>query len=761
MDKTNRRYPYSNHNVNQDAMRTSKCPPNLIGGAGAIDTPVESNTKFGLGKTFNSKAISAEVDKTSLKETRKIYDDFMRVNIDIARINKEIDSFWKALRSTEQIISKANANFNLSGIKSTLHQGFDGVMLEKEDVQGRSSIDQAALDENDCDNQLDAPLSGNSTKRLLHEWFINAPQDLNRMLVEQKYGEFVHLIQDVESFCRSEDSKHPYDADTMARQKEILQDVLKLKKSMVEKLKRFIVKAPNSKLWGAPEKYRRLKLLVALRRFKDAAKLFTQMQVDISREELKKVKASGSVLAYIHELSVTFFHALHNSRRDFVLLFEDRDITTDVNDSCHGGKDIHDIEINNRTAISNILNWEMDQMKVFVSIISRQMHLGTSELCSSSVAYFRKLSGDSSWTTMPHTSDTCGPFEFISSCLDIIFKVILVPSFSSIRGERIHDAQQTSILSYMMMPELRKLIELFVDTMISESAYQTKKETWSYKYQCKLISYNSYRMLSEENDMRIVTSIDDRSQRLYGNPLFDYEATASDQISLTQGKLITVLQKSKGWSGGIDENGKVGYFPTAYVQIVSTPAQYVMNSSVTSMAQQQEMAIENVTEEDIIPSYAWLQNITAYYLQEMFILFRMAAKKSSYSKNTELLAEDISQISSDHSYTQADVCELVDDIVSGLMKFIVNYFKLFETSVMNKINKSSTSSSSSISQKQIQNIVTVIDDLKIRFIPSLLRVVENAFKQNNESNELRPGDVMRIVRGKIEKIRLLIVAISK
>ena len=308
----------------------------------------------------------------------------------------------------------------------------------------------------------------------------------------------------------------------------------------------------------------------------------------------------------------------------------------------------------------------------------------------------------------------------------------------------------------MLIPELRKLIELFVETMMSESAHQMKKETWSYKHPCKLISYNSYKIFSEEKNGKLTTStIDDQTQKLYGNPLYDYQATAPDQISLNQGKLITVLQKSEGWSGGIDENGKVGYFPTAYVQIVSTPSQYIVNSSTTSLAQQQEMAVEKVIEQDIIPFYAWLQNVTGYYLQEIFILFQMATKKTSLSK--QAIEESFPEISVSHSllstytYTPADICDLIDDVVSGLMKFLVNYFKLFEMSIMNKIN------TSSISQVQIENIITVIDDVKSIFLPSLLRVLENAFKgRMKKSNDFKPSVVMRIIGGKLEKIRLLL-----
>ena len=48
---------------------------------------------------------------------------------------------------------------------------------------------------------------------------------------------------------------------------------------------------------------------------------WTEQKIVELPHEKKKVKTSGSELAYIHDLSVTFFCTLHNSHREFVELF--------------------------------------------------------------------------------------------------------------------------------------------------------------------------------------------------------------------------------------------------------------------------------------------------------------------------------------------------------------------------------------------------------------------------------------------------------
>ena len=54
-----------------------------------------------------------------------------------------------------------------------------------------------------------------------------------------------------------------------------------------------------------------------------------------------------------------------------------------------------------------------------------------------------------------------------------------------------------------------------------------------------------------------------------GTALYDYEATDSDQLSLSSGQRVRVLEHLEGgWSyGEVLGSGEHGHFPTEYVQL--------------------------------------------------------------------------------------------------------------------------------------------------------------------------------------------------
>lgn len=53
--------------------------------------------------------------------------------------------------------------------------------------------------------------------------------------------------------------------------------------------------------------------------------------------------------------------------------------------------------------------------------------------------------------------------------------------------------------------------------------------------------------------------------------LYNYEATDSDELSITEGEELEILEKDgDGWCKGRNKTGKVGYFPESYVEVGST-----------------------------------------------------------------------------------------------------------------------------------------------------------------------------------------------
>ena len=47
--------------------------------------------------------------------------------------------------------------------------------------------------------------------------------------------------------------------------------------------------------------------------------------------------------------------------------------------------------------------------------------------------------------------------------------------------------------------------------------------------------------------------------------LFDYESTEENQLCVTAGENLTVLQETEEWIEGQTEDGRIGWIPTSFV----------------------------------------------------------------------------------------------------------------------------------------------------------------------------------------------------
>eukprot|EP00042_Codosiga_hollandica_P042283 m.385955 g.385955 ORF g.385955 m.385955 type:complete len:236 (+) comp56294_c0_seq7:154-861(+) len=64
-----------------------------------------------------------------------------------------------------------------------------------------------------------------------------------------------------------------------------------------------------------------------------------------------------------------------------------------------------------------------------------------------------------------------------------------------------------------------------------------------------------------------VVDVYDREMPVHYVVLYDYEATQPDDLTLVEGSsLLLLLERSDGWSQGINAQGQLGFFPHSYVR---------------------------------------------------------------------------------------------------------------------------------------------------------------------------------------------------
>jgi len=64
-------------------------------------------------------------------------------------------------------------------------------------------------------------------------------------------------------------------------------------------------------------------------------------------------------------------------------------------------------------------------------------------------------------------------------------------------------------------------------------------------------------------------SLEYRNGRKY-RVLFDYDAEASEELTIREGQIVAVLDESDGYFRGVNNEGQVGKFPSIFVEACSS-----------------------------------------------------------------------------------------------------------------------------------------------------------------------------------------------
>ena len=231
------------------------------------------------------------------------------------------------------------------------------------------------------------------------------------------------------------------------------------------KLIYLIESLPRSPLWGMQILMRYLKLLIELGHHNEAVQLFSKSQLNLVRFELRKVKVTGDAMAFIQELSYVFFGIVRDSCRKYTWLF------TANGDNCESFE---------HSALSHFLSWTKVQIEIFVTDVSRQLQLLVTEQCTLSMDVLRTQAAhrieDLENYPFLYPSETHGPLGMVALCINEIFGIAMNTSLSPLDVMETHHNSEKShaynMLAFLLVPELRKIIEIFVESLVTETNNQ-------------------------------------------------------------------------------------------------------------------------------------------------------------------------------------------------------------------------------------------------------------------------------------------------
>ena len=181
--------------------------------------------------------------------------------------------------------------------------------------------------------------------------------------------------------------------------------------------------------------------------------------------------------------------------------------------------------------------------------------------------------------------------------------------------------------------------------------------------------------------------------------------------------ILISITNTPGWSGGIDSTGKVGYFPTDYVQILATDTEASgaepPATATQSMNQGQSLDLLDISlnesQETVAASssYGWLVTVISFYAREVCVLLRIVQGR-----------ESVSVI----SYHRATICEVEKEVVAGLLRIFVCYMKVLEKSHEQIVKQVGGQ------QQQVVCMRLTLTAITSSLVPRAIAFLENVFE---------------------------------
>ena len=286
-----------------------------------------------------------------------------------------------------------------------------------------------------------------------------------------------------------------------------------------------IVNLPHSTIWGIAEQRKRLKMLIALGHYALAAEAFSKSRMDILQTVLRDVEASGDPKIYISDVAKGFYQGLLDVTMTFLQLFAKNAHTPSIMSIlvmwCHAQTSAlvgvlmkhirsatkehaalalihlkHKVSAASDNAADISASAALgDGASLPVSPLASPVGPGAEEVTGSAdteaVGASRQRSDSviSALTAMSAPSRcmevggasnrrsnynfrrVVGPLKFTRECLNIALQQAAELSRTGLQG--------FADLSWLLLPELKKLINVYSEDLLKETINQVRLDTWT------------------------------------------------------------------------------------------------------------------------------------------------------------------------------------------------------------------------------------------------------------------------------------------
>eukprot|EP01038_Epipyxis_sp_PR26KG_P012943 gene12943-17352_t len=405
------------------------------------------------------------IEEVLKKKVRSNYVSFLQTTEQITRVGSEMVELKHLVDNTQKLIEDVRKN-----------------QINESDAALKANSLLANLHNKQMiESQEKSKANGNHDKIPL--WYINAPADLARFMVEQQYSEAVDIIHKVRLFSSTIENGNnkSYLSTTVDQQLSssdhstilsVVKNINEKKVVLVSTIQKSLSQIPCSQLWGVQEQLRRLKLLIALGEFNLAAEGFSSSQVNGIKKVLRDVEVSGDTLTFTTELSHSFFLAISDASTSFLHLFGE-----------HCEKP---------TIMSLLLVWIQGQVSAFAEVLSRQILLGINEYAAIIIIQLRQTASNDQQINNDFAMEMnqeqqiiqrkidiasqSGSLTFAASCLEVVYR-----ESKKLDSHRLIQCC-TPCLGYVLLPEIQKFVRVYADEFIKEIENQVRQDSWALVY---------------------------------------------------------------------------------------------------------------------------------------------------------------------------------------------------------------------------------------------------------------------------------------
>ncbi len=376
----------------------------------------------------------------------------------------------------------------------------------------------------------------------LPDWMSHAPHDMDNLIVERSYSAAVKLVMRVRQYADVWDVKFARDRDAYKTAKErgetenmmslhglskeernaavskqnkvvkIVELIETKQQTLAHTLMDSMKELPHSPIWGMEEQRRRLRLLITLGYHPLAAEAFSKSRMNIIQVVLRDVEASGDPKIYITDICKGFYHSMLDVTLSFLQLFSEH--------------------VNTPSIMNSLIVWAHHQTSELVQALMQQIHLAAKEYSTlaiihmkpkiSSILSSKGRSGSGKSDSKKHplipssptdhdddessdSSDSSssrddeegsvaediggapvaysstyslekdlrsfvGPLKFARDCINIAFVQASEMNMTGLQG--------FADLSWLMLPQLKKLVNSYGEDLIKETINQVRLDSW-------------------------------------------------------------------------------------------------------------------------------------------------------------------------------------------------------------------------------------------------------------------------------------------